>query len=90
MQTKKIIVHGLVQGVGFRWSTQALARQMGIHGNVKNNADGTVAIVAQGDSLKLAEFISKVKASPSPAGYVDKIEVTDIEEKPLHSFNVVF
>lgn len=89
MQTKKINVYGIVQGVGFRWSTQAVARQMGIFGNVKNNADGSVTIIAQGDSLKLAEFISKVKASPSPAGHVDHIDVFDIEEKPLHSFNVI-
>ena len=89
MQTKKINVYGFVQGVGFRWSTQTVARQMGIFGNVRNNSDGSVTIIAQGDSLKLAEFISKVKASPSPAGHVDRIEVTDIEEKPLHSFNVI-
>ncbi|MBD5429908.1 acylphosphatase [Lactobacillus sp.] len=90
MQTKQINVYGIVQGVGFRWSTQALAQQMGVHGNVKNNADGSVTIIAQAEPLKLAEFISKVKASPTPAGHVDRIEVTDIEEKPLHSFNVIF
>lgn len=89
MQTKKINVYGIVQGVGFRWATQAVARKIGIFGNVRNNPDGSVTIVAQGDSLKLAEFISKVKASPAPAGHVEKIEVFDIEEKPLHSFTVI-
>ncbi len=35
METRKLVVSGLVQGVGFRWSTQNLANQMGIPGTVK-------------------------------------------------------
>lgn len=30
METRKLVVSGLVQGVGFRWSTQMLANKMGI------------------------------------------------------------
>ena len=44
METRKLICSGLVQGVGFRWSTMALANKMGIPGTVKNNANGTVTI----------------------------------------------
>ena len=47
METRKLICSGLVQGVGFRWSTMALANKMGIPGTVKNNADGTVTIYLQ-------------------------------------------
>ncbi|QNQ82008.1 acylphosphatase [Lactobacillus sp. PV037] len=90
MQTKKITVHGHVQGVGFRWCTQNVAKELGIKGTVKNNADGTVTAVAQGEPLVLAEFISKVKASPSPSGRVDKIEVEEIEERPFRSFQIIY
>ena len=37
METRKLTVSGLVQGVGFRWSTMALANKMNIPGTVKNN-----------------------------------------------------
>ena len=47
METRKLTVSGLVQGVGFRWSTMALANKMNIPGTVKNNSDGTVTIYLQ-------------------------------------------
>ncbi|CCI81801.1 acylphosphatase [Lactobacillus hominis] len=90
METKQIRVTGLVQGVGFRWTTQMVANDLGIKGTVKNNMDGSVTIVAQADPLKLAQFISKVKASPTPAGRVDNIEVKNLpDQKPFHSFTVI-
>lgn len=90
METKEINVSGLVQGVGFRWTTQMVANELGIKGTVKNNMDGSVTIVAQGEPLKLAQFISRVKSSPTPAGHVDKISVKDLKnQKAFHSFNVV-
>ena len=91
METKKIIVSGLVQGVGFRWSTQLVAKDMHITGTVKNMANGNVEIIAQGDSLQLSHFISKVKACPTPAGRVDQIDVQDLPTSDtFHSFNVVY
>ena len=91
METKKIIVSGLVQGVGFRWSTQLVAKDMHITGTVKNMANGNVEIIAQGDPLQLSHFISKVKACPTPAGRVDQIDVQDLPTSDtFHSFNVVY
>lgn len=90
METKQINVTGVVQGVGFRWMTQMIANDLGIKGTVKNNPDGSVTIVAQGDSLKMAQFLSKVKAGPSFAAHVDKMEVTDLgDQDPFHSFTVI-
>ena len=91
METKKIVVSGLVQGVGFRWSTQLVAKDMKITGTVKNQADGSVEIIAQGDSLQLSHFISKIKACPTPAGRVDHIDVQDLPTSDtFHSFNVIY
>ena len=39
---------GTVQGVGFRWTMQALARQAGVGGWVRNMDDGTVPAELQG------------------------------------------
>lgn len=66
METRKLIVSGIVQGVGFRWSTQALANKMNIPGTVKNNPDGTVTIYLQGESSDIDHFIEKL---PSASGF---------------------
>jgi acylphosphatase len=42
-------VHGIVQGVGFRWWTRSKARELGLVGSVRNLDDGRVAVVAEGD-----------------------------------------
>ncbi|QNQ80176.1 acylphosphatase [Lactobacillus sp. PV034] len=90
METKKIIVSGLVQGVGFRWATQLLAKDLKVKGTVKNLANGDVEIIAQGNSLQLAHFLSKVKTSPTPAGRVDHVEVEDLPSSDqFHSFNII-
>lgn len=47
MKNYKIIVFGTVQGVGFRYTTKAIADNMGIKGIVRNQSDGTVYIEAQ-------------------------------------------
>ena len=69
MRCKKVrlIVSGRVQGVGFRYSTFALAQSLGdIYGRVWNNDDGTVEILAQSDdSAKMAKFIQEIRKGPS-------------------------
>jgi acylphosphatase len=74
---KRIIVHGRVQGVGFRYFVQHVANRLGVAGNVRNCPDSTVEIVAQGSEKKIAEFIREVEKGPSLAR-VQRVAVTDI------------
>ncbi len=53
--TKRLLVQGRVQGVGFRPFVYRLAQQLGITGSVQNRV-GTVEIVAQGSARALADF----------------------------------
>ena len=82
MKNYKIIVFGTVQGVGFRYTTKAIADNMGIKGIVRNQSDGTVYIEAQGNSLLLSQFISSIK--------VTKIEVSEIPVKTYNDFSVTY
>ena len=90
MKTVHMIVSGRVQAVGFRYSTKLLADQLKIAGWVKNNSDGTVEIVAQAPNSVLDQFISAVKASPSPSGRVNNVLISEIPEIDSNSFTVKY
>lgn len=84
MKKVRLIVSGRVQGVGFRYSTYALALELGdIYGRVWNNDDGTVEILAQSeDSAKIAKFIQEIRKGPShwsKVTYVD-VKITNFED----------
>ncbi len=53
-----ITVHGRVQGVWFRAGTKEKADELDLFGWVKNRSDGTVEIHAEGQKIKLEQFIS--------------------------------
>src|SRR5487761_1437857 len=59
-------IEGTVQRVGFRRFVERAARRFKIVGYAENMKDGTVRILAQGDSGGLDEFLSEVKNAPSP------------------------
>ena len=48
-----ITVYGKVQGVSFRAATKAIADQLSIKGFVRNQADGSVYIEAEGDQFSI-------------------------------------
>ena len=56
-----IYYSGSVQGVGFRYMAQSVARLLGIAGWVKNLKDGRVEIVCEGTEPGLNEFLDKLK-----------------------------
>ena len=75
MIARRVIVSGHVQGVGFRYYTQRLARRFGIHGWVQNLADGRVQAWVQSEELVLEAFLKELKRGPS-LSRVDEIAVT--------------
>ena len=89
MVHKNIIVHGRVQGVGFRYSAQHAAQSNGIKGFVKNLPDGTVYIEAEGKIEKLNEFIAWCRKGPSFA-YVSDIKIEEGEVKDYKFFDVKY
>jgi acylphosphatase len=61
MLTWEIIARGRVQGVGFRHFASLCARQYAITGYVRNQVDGSVRIVAQGEAGDLDDFCALLK-----------------------------
>jgi acylphosphatase len=69
------IVHGWVQGVGFRWHTRDLARRLGLQGYVRNRPDRTVEVVAEGPELALRELLAYLEAGPAGA-VVERVDTS--------------
>jgi len=65
--TYEIIVRGRVQGIGYRWFVKHQADLFGITGYVKNQVNGNVLIVAQGEQEQLDAFIPVVQRGPDIA-----------------------
>ncbi|MFA6410165.1 MAG: acylphosphatase [Candidatus Buchananbacteria bacterium] len=51
-------IHGLVQGVGYRYASQKEAKKRGFTGYVKNLANDTLELVAEGKEKDLQDFIN--------------------------------
>ena len=64
---KKFVVSGRVQGVGFRFSVERWAGQLGICGYVKNLWDGTVEVYAIGDGDSLEQLKLRLAEGPGAA-----------------------
>lgn len=82
MPVKEMLVKGLVQGVGFRMAVSRWARQLGITGYVRNRADGSVQIVADGPEEKLALFESGVRSGCGSFAQIDDMEILPLEKSP--------
>jgi acylphosphatase len=60
-------ITGKVQGVGFRWWTRGEAERLGVVGSVRNEADGSVRVVAAASAEGLARFEEALWRGPTLA-----------------------
>jgi acylphosphatase len=67
------VVHGRVQGVGFRATTEYEARKLGLRGWVRNLFDGGVEVDAEGDRTHLEKFLAFLHRGPLGA-HVDAVQ----------------
>ncbi len=64
MKAARIIITGKVQNVGFRNFAKRKADENKIKGYVKNSADGSIEILADGDNFRLEKFIRECRRGP--------------------------
>ena len=83
-----ITVKGKVQGVFYRAATKAVADQLGVKGNAKNELNGDVSIEAEGDDIALEMFLEWCHEGPEHA-IVSSIESHEGELKNYRNFEVV-
>ena len=56
----RVIYHGRVQGVGFRYTTDRMARRFPVSGSVRNLPDGTVELIVAGETGQVRAFLAAI------------------------------
>ena len=74
-QRLRAVVKGEVQGVGFRWSVQRQAGELGLTGYAENLHDGSVRVEAEGDPDRLDQLEAFLHQGPRWA------EVQDLDAR---------
>jgi acylphosphatase len=82
---RRLIVHGRVQGVGFRWAITRAAESRGVSGWVTNRTDGTVEAVLEGEPEAVESVVRLSKEGPRGA-QVERVDVAEEKPEALHGF----
>lgn len=86
MVRRHIYFSGIVQGVGFRYRTYYIARNLGLTGWVKNCWDGRVEVEAQGREEDIMELVSQLKEQRFIE--IDFYSMEDIPLRPESGFEI--
>ena len=80
-------MHGFVQGVGFRFAVERAARSRGVAGWVRNQPDGTVEAVFEGELQDVEALVDFCREGPRGAE-VDRVDVAPESPEGLAGFRV--
>jgi acylphosphatase len=78
---RHVLITGYVQGIFFRASTRARARELGLSGWVRNRSDGRVEAVFQGPFEAVEEMVRWCHEGP-PGAQVTSVEVREEQPEP--------
>ncbi|MEV1132078.1 acylphosphatase [Agromyces sp. NPDC049794] len=87
MVRRRVIVHGEVQGVGFRYTARLEAGRIGVAGWVRNRRDGAVEAEIEGDEASVGQMIEWLAQGP-PGAVVRRTDVTELEPIGESEFRV--
>ena len=87
MIRRRLVVHGDVQGVGYRWSCVRQAERLGVAGWVCNQPDGTVELAVEGSPQAVEALVAWSRRGPSDAD-VSYLEVSEEPPEAARGFSV--
>ena len=88
MHRVRVVVHGNVQGVGFRRFVEREARALGLRGWVQNRGDGDVEAEAEGGQTALQALIEALRRGPVGARVTSVDESWSEGESAHHGFQI--
>lgn len=87
MGSVRVVVHGRVQGVGYRWYVRAVCEAADVRGWVRNRSDGAVEAELYGDDAAVALVLAALRDGP-PQSRVDDLAVTEIPPSRATAFEI--
>ena len=84
---KRVVVHGSVQGVFFRDTTQRKAESRGVAGWVRNCSDGSVEALFEGDADAVDAMVAFAREGPRGA-QVERVDVSDARPEGGDGFRI--
>ena len=87
MPRRRVIVRGRVQGVFFRDTTRRMAHSRGVAGWMRNNPDGSVEAVFEGEAEPVESMVRWCREGPRGA-VVEEVEVFEEETEGLEGFRI--
>lgn len=87
IQKVKIVIHGVVQGVGFRPFIFRLAKELDVKGWIINSSQG-VFIDAESDRKTLESFIRKIDTDRPKNSYIQSFEHTWLDAEGFETFEI--
>ncbi len=83
----KVIIHGVVQGVGFRPFIYRLASEYNFKGWVMNSSEG-VFMEIEGEKEKLNEFLLRIEKEKPPRSYIQSLEYSFLDLVGYNKFEI--
>lgn len=83
----RVLISGRVQGVGFRYSTQQQALELGLSGWVRNRRNGTVEAMFEGDPTLVQDVVAWCHQGPA-AAQVQTVETCRENPQELSGFEI--
>lgn len=83
---KRILFHGRVQGVGFRYTAKCLAHALGLTGWVRNDWEGTVTMEVQGSEILINKLLKGLNGGHFIS--IEWMDITDIPAREEKDFSV--
>lgn len=87
MKAFRIVIKGVVQGVGFRYFARMRANRLNICGWVRNCPDGSVEIHCEGEESNLQKFIEEIRKGPAGV-IVNSFEVVEADADFYYGFEI--
>jgi acylphosphatase len=87
VERRRVLVHGFVQGVGFRFAAERAARSRGVAGWVRNRSDGAVEAVFEGERDDVEALVDFCRRGPRGA-QVERVDVAAESPEGLTGFHV--
>ena len=87
MPAARYLVHGRVQGVGYRYFVLRHAEELGLAGFARNLADGSVEVIAEGALAALGKLETLLGEGPAFC-HVTSVERQPVNERGASGFHV--